>query len=117
MACSSASRTKPGMRRPAGAPVSRRDILRALIDAEAEKFDAQLSSEQIRDIALANIASAGLSSFPIEVKVVGDEAEISGEVGSEVIARALLAAVKASPGIRAVKNGVRVIRYPVGGVI
>jgi CBS domain-containing protein len=96
--------------------VSRRDVLRALVKAHAEKSDVHLNPDEVRAMVLANIAQAGLASFPIELKITGDCAEIAAEVGSEVIAQAMIAAVDSAPGIKSVKSAVRVVRPIIGAV-
>lgn len=89
--------------------VSQRDILHALIAATRRKFNVDLTSEQVRDLVLANIASAGLSRHLLDLKVVGDRAEISAIVESEIAAKALIAAVEASPGIAEIEDRIRIV--------
>jgi CBS domain-containing protein len=97
--------------------VSRRDILRALVAVEPEKFDGMLSADQIRDVILANIASAGLASYQVDLKVFGDQAVISAVVASDVVAQALVAAVEATPGIAEVRNEITIVPQIISGAL
>lgn len=92
-------------RKPVGI-VSRRDVIRALVATEAKRIEVSLSAEQMRQIAMANIALAGLHAYAIDLKIAGTCAEIAASVPSDQVGRALIAAVADTPGVKLIKSNI-----------